>query len=156
MTHRLTLAAVALTGLGLFGCAEATEPTGPSGDITHPEDDTPGSQVRIHEGTETPTVEAAVAQTPGMDVSSHQGAVNWATAWANGAKFAYVKATEGTAFVNPDFAAQYDGSYQAGLIRGAYHFALPDVSSGAAQASYFVANGGGWSADGRTLPGAPL
>ena len=38
--------------------------------------------------------------------------------------------------------------------RGAYHFALPNVAGGAAQASYFVANGGGWSADGRTLPGA--
>ena len=71
-----------------------------------------------------------------------------------GAQFAYVKASEGTAFVNPDFASQYDGAYQAGLIRGAYHFALPNQSSGAAQASYFVANGGGWTADGRTLPGA--
>ena len=50
--------------------------------------------------------------------------------------------------------SQYDGTYQAGLIRGAYHFALPNDSSGAAQASYFVANGGGWIADGRTLPGA--
>jgi GH25 family lysozyme M1 (1,4-beta-N-acetylmuramidase) len=26
-------------------------------------------------------------------------------------------------YVNPNFAAQYNGSYQAGLIRGAYHFA---------------------------------
>ncbi|KAI8866616.1 glycoside hydrolase, partial [Ramicandelaber brevisporus] len=38
--------------------------------------------------------------------------------------------------------------------RGAYHFALPNKSSGAAQAKYFVSNGGGWSADGITLPGA--
>jgi GH25 family lysozyme M1 (1,4-beta-N-acetylmuramidase) len=55
---------------------------------------------------------------------------------------------------NTLFAAQYDGAYGAGLIRGAYHFALPDVSGGAAQASYFATHGGGWSADGRTLPGA--
>ena len=64
-------------------------------------------QVRLHEGTDAPVIEAAVVQTPGMDVSSHQGAVNWSTAWANGARFAYVKATEGTTYQNPDFAQQY-------------------------------------------------
>jgi GH25 family lysozyme M1 (1,4-beta-N-acetylmuramidase) len=90
----------------------------------------------------------------GLDVSGHQPGINWGAVASAGAQFAYVKASEGTGFVNPDFAAQYDGAYQAGLIRGAYHFALPSESSGAAQASYFVANGGGWTADGRTLPGA--
>jgi len=42
---------------------------------------------------------------------------------------------------------------QVGLIRGAYHYAHPGESSGAAQADYFLAHGGGWSADGKTLPG---
>lgn len=97
---------------------------------------------------------AAAAGVAGLDVSSHQPAINWSAVASAGERFAYIKATEGTGFVNPDFAAQYDGSYQAGLIRGAYHFALPNRSSGAAQARYFAANGGAWSADGRTLPGA--
>ena len=97
---------------------------------------------------------AAASSASGLDVSDHEPVVDWSAVASGGAQFAYIKATEGTAFVNPDFASQYDGSYQAGLIRGAYHFALPNVSSGAAQASYFVANGGGWSADGQTLPGA--
>jgi hypothetical protein len=54
------------------------------------------------------------------------------------------------------FVAHCDcsGATNAGLIRGGYHFARPDVSSGATQANYFLAHGGGWSADGRTLPGA--
>jgi GH25 family lysozyme M1 (1,4-beta-N-acetylmuramidase) len=39
------------------------------------------------------------------------------------------------------------------MIRGAYHFALPNSSSGATQADYFVNHGGGWSRDGKTLPG---
>ncbi|KAF9436899.1 hypothetical protein BGZ76_002659 [Entomortierella beljakovae] len=90
----------------------------------------------------------------GIDVSSHQGNVNWATVASAGNKFAYVKATEGTSYINPYFAQQYDGSYNAGLIRGAYHFAHPNSGSGAAQAKYFLAHGGGWSADGKTLPGA--
>lgn len=46
------------------------------------------------------------------------------------------------------------GATNAGLIRGAYHFAHPDTSTGAAQATFFAAHGGGWSADGITLPGA--
>jgi GH25 family lysozyme M1 (1,4-beta-N-acetylmuramidase) len=90
----------------------------------------------------------------GLDVSGHQPSIDWSAVASAGAQFAYIKATEGTGFVNPDFTSQYNGAYQAGLIRGAYHFALPNQSSGTAQASYFVANGGGWTADGRTLPGA--
>ena len=90
----------------------------------------------------------------GMDVSGYQGNVNWSTAYANGGRFAYVKATEGTGYTNPYFAQQYNGSYNVGMIRGAYHFARPNVSSGATQADYFVNNGGGWSGDGKTLPGA--
>jgi len=78
----------------------------------------------------------------GLDVSGHQQGITWSTVASNGAQFAYIKATEGTTVVNGSFASEYDGAYQAGLIRGAYHFALPSTSSGAAQASYFVANGG--------------
>lgn len=97
---------------------------------------------------------AAPAGLPGMDVSGYQGNVNWSGAWNNGARWAYVKATEGTYYTNPYFAQQYNGSYNVGMIRGAYHFARPDTTTGAAQANYFVDHGGGWSKDGKTLPGA--
>jgi GH25 family lysozyme M1 (1,4-beta-N-acetylmuramidase) len=90
----------------------------------------------------------------GMDVSGWQGNVNWSAAWSNGARFAYVKATEGTGYTNPYFAQQYNGSYNVGMIRGSYHFARPNLSTGAYQADYFVNHGGGWSRDGKTLPGA--
>jgi GH25 family lysozyme M1 (1,4-beta-N-acetylmuramidase) len=89
----------------------------------------------------------------GIDVSSWQGNVNWEAHRAAGKRFAYVKATEGLRYKNPYFSSQYTGSYRAGMIRGAYHFALPHKSSGRAQAAYFARSGGGWSADGRTLPG---
>ncbi|GAA3375507.1 lysozyme [Streptomyces sannanensis] len=94
-----------------------------------------------------------VTQTEGVDVSGHQGNVNWSSLWTGGVKWAYVKATEGTYFTNPYFAQQYNGSYNIGMIRGAYHFATPDTTSGATQANYFVDHGGGWSRDGKTLPG---
>ena len=57
-------------------------------------------------------------------------------------------------YKNTCFSSQYTGAAKAGLIRGAYHFARPDSSSGAAQAKYFASNGGGWTSDGITLPGA--
>ncbi|CAL9580841.1 Lysozyme M1 [Streptomyces sp. enrichment culture] len=93
-------------------------------------------------------------QTEGVDVSSHQGDVAWPTLWNSGVRWAYVKATEGTYYTNPYHPQQYDGSYDIGMIRGAYHFATPDTASGAAQADYFVDRGGDWSPDGWTLPGA--
>jgi GH25 family lysozyme M1 (1,4-beta-N-acetylmuramidase) len=102
----------------------------------------------------TPTVLATTAVVEGIDVSSHQGNVNWSYWWGQGKRFAYVKATEGNYYTNPYFAQQYNGSYNIGMIRGAYHFATPNDSSGANQANYFVDHGGGWSRDGKTLPGA--
>ncbi|MBZ3902830.1 lysozyme [Streptomyces griseiscabiei] len=97
---------------------------------------------------------SAAARPRGHDVSSHQKTVDWPRAKAKGARFVYVKATESTTYRNPYFTQQYNGSGDAGLIRGAYHFAVPSASSGRAQARHFVDNGGGWLADGRTLPPA--
>jgi GH25 family lysozyme M1 (1,4-beta-N-acetylmuramidase) len=128
-----------------------------------------GSQiVRVEGDQSTPETDAAAlrpqgfgadgvaiqATVAGMDVASYQGNVDWASWWNQGKRFVWTKATEGTSYTNPYFAQQYNGSYNVGMIRGAYHFATPNTSSGASQASYFVAHGGGWSRDGRTLPGA--
>ena len=128
-----------------------------------------GSQIRRVEGdASTPGTDAAAQQpqpaaaipnqvlatTAGIDVASYQGNVDWASWWGQGKRFVWTKATESTNYTNPYFAQQYNGSYNQGFIRGAYHFATPNTSSGAAQATYFVAHGGGWSGDGKTLPGA--
>jgi GH25 family lysozyme M1 (1,4-beta-N-acetylmuramidase) len=70
-----------------------------------------------------------------------------------GVRFAITKATESDYYESVTFVDQYEGAYEAGLIRGAYHFAVPDDSDGATQARWFVENGGDWVADGWTLPG---
>lgn len=114
-----------------------------------------GMGVLKHDGRDgTPGgISTQAVQTEGVDVSGHQGNVAWSTLWNSGVKWAYVKATEGTYYKNTYFAQQYNGSYNIGMIRGTYHFATPDTTTGAAQADYFVNNGGGWSKDGKTLPG---
>ncbi len=72
--------------------------TGPAQAGTlHEDADHAGSTVRAHDGGQTGRITPlAVSGPQGMDVSSWQGNVNWSAAWNNGARFAYVKATEGT------------------------------------------------------------
>lgn len=89
----------------------------------------------------------------GIDVSHYQGTITWSSVKSAGIQFAFIKATESTTYKDPQFSANYLHAYNAQVIRGAYHFARPDLSSGAAQATYFAANGGAWSADNLTLPG---
>lgn len=98
-------------------------------------------------GTWTPTFGVQ-----GIDVSYYQADINWQQQWNMGARFAYVKATEGNYSTNKVFGSQYEGSRAVGMIRGAYHYAIPNWSSGANQATFFVQNGGGWISDGSTLP----
>ncbi|WP_415360504.1 lysozyme [Saccharothrix sp. BKS2] len=154
---RSATALLTCVGLVLSGSA-ATAWAAPATEDRTTEDHAMGSQIRKHEGGSArvviPTDPGTEAVVYGIDVSGHQGNVDWNHWWGLGKRFAYVKATESTGYRNPYFAQQYNGSYNVGMIRGAYHFALPDRSTGAAQADYFVNNGGGWSRDGRTLPGA--
>lgn len=106
-------------------------------------------------GTALLELPASSASKPrGHDVSSHQKNVNWKKAKKQGARFVYVKATESHTYRNPYYKQQYNGSRKVGMVRGAYHFAVPDKSSGRTQAAYFLRNGGSWRADGWTLPPA--
>ncbi|WP_422933671.1 GH25 family lysozyme [Sinomonas sp. P47F7] len=88
----------------------------------------------------------------GQDVSAWQTNTNWQAQWNMGSRFAYVKASEGDYYTSPTFWQQIQGSQSVGMVRGAYHFAIPNWSAADEQARYFVANGGNWTADGKTLP----
>jgi GH25 family lysozyme M1 (1,4-beta-N-acetylmuramidase) len=150
-----TLIALAALVAAVPGATAAPDPHGRAIPPSHPERDWMGSSVVAHEGRAASTSaspSSRVTQTPGFDVSNWQGTINWPAAFAKGARFAYIKATEGTTYKDPYFNTNYTNSYHAGFIRGAYHFATPKSSSGTAQADYFVAHGGGWSKDGQTLP----
>jgi lysozyme len=62
---------------------------------------------------------------PGIDVSHHNGAVNWDEVASAGILFAYAKASESTGFTDPRFATNWAGMKEAGIARGAYHFFHP-------------------------------
>ncbi|RKR75657.1 GH25 family lysozyme [Frondihabitans australicus] len=94
--------------------------------------------------------------TLGVDVSAYQHGVDWGNAAGDGARFAYIKATEGDNYTNARLVEQYTGAAAAGISRGAFEFARPNQSDGVVQAEYFVkslASLGGGRVDGtRTLP----
>ncbi len=76
-------------------------------------------------------------ETYAVDVSNHQGAIDWPAVARDGIGAAYIKATEGQTFVDERFAANWTGAAAAGLRRGAYHF-FSLCSPGAGQAAAFL------------------
>lgn len=74
----------------------------------------------------------------GIDVSHHQGRIDWAKLKAPHVRFAYIKASEGGTFRDPMFAANWAGARGAGIVAGAYHF-FTFCKSGAEQAANFLA-----------------
>jgi lysozyme len=73
----------------------------------------------------------------GIDVSSHQGDIDWERVARDEIDFAYVKATEGADFVDERFADNWDAVARSGLRRGAYHF-FTLCTAGAEQAENFL------------------
>lgn len=74
----------------------------------------------------------------GLDVSHHNGKVDWDKVKAAGVEFVFIKATEGGTYKDPQFNTLWNGAKKAGIRRGAYHFFRPG-SPVQAQADNFVA-----------------
>jgi lysozyme len=74
----------------------------------------------------------------GIDVSHHQGPVDWQQVRADGKVFAFAKATEGIDLEDPLFDQHWTGIEEAGLLRGAYHFFRPEDDP-IEQANFFLA-----------------
>ena len=73
----------------------------------------------------------------GVDISNHQAQVDMHKLAAQDIKFVYMKATEGTYYVDTYFATNWQNAKDAGLARGAYHFFSFD-STGADQAQLYI------------------
>ena len=72
----------------------------------------------------------------GVDVSHHQGEINWKKLAGQGIDFAFIKATEGKSFKDPRFDQNFSQARKH-VMAGAYHFLSFDVS-GEAQARNFI------------------
>ena len=97
------------------------------------------------EPTATPSATTTPAQEPtprarpvrGVDVSHHQGDVDWERVRRDRIEFAYLKATEGSGFTDPRFLANARAARSAGLRVGGYHY-FSTCSPGAPQGEHFA------------------
>lgn len=73
----------------------------------------------------------------GVDVSVYQGNIDWKTLAKQDIYFAYIKASEGTDFTDPNFETNWSAIDNTDLKKGAYHFVTFD-ESGKKQAEHFI------------------
>ena len=73
-----------------------------------------------------------------LDVSVHQGPIDWPRVGRDRVVGAYVKASEGGDFRDQRFAENWRGLRRAGLLRGAYHY-FTFCRHGSEQARNFLA-----------------
>lgn len=80
----------------------------------------------------------------GIDISHHQGRIDWKELRKNNPKetpvsFIYMKATEGSDHKDRRFEENWSGAKKNGFTRGAYHY-FGTHSTGLAQANWFIKN----------------
>lgn len=75
----------------------------------------------------------------GVDVSVYQGNIDWNELSENDISFAFIKATEGSSFVDSKIEYNLSEALKTNLYVGAYHFFSYD-SSGKTQAENFIKN----------------
>jgi GH25 family lysozyme M1 (1,4-beta-N-acetylmuramidase) len=73
----------------------------------------------------------------GVDVSDHNGNIDWTALHQSGGVFAFIKASEGTGYTPTSFPTNWRSARAAGVLRSAYHYFHPELS-GSAQADYFL------------------
>jgi lysozyme len=75
----------------------------------------------------------------GIDVSAYQRSISWKAIKEAGVEFGFVKATEGTGYVNSSYERHRKAARRHGIPVGAYHFARPDADEGPlAEADFFL------------------
>ncbi|MDE7119884.1 MAG: hypothetical protein K2O10_04680, partial [Muribaculaceae bacterium] len=75
----------------------------------------------------------------GVDVSAHNGELDFERMRADGIDFVYIKATEGTDFIDRNYVANTTGARRAGMPAGAYHFFRFDTDGEMQALNFLVA-----------------
>lgn len=73
----------------------------------------------------------------GIDVSHYQGEIDWATMANQNIDFAFIKATEGSTYVDDYFESNWDNAKKTSIKIGAYHF-FSFQTSGKRQAKHYI------------------
>jgi lysozyme len=73
----------------------------------------------------------------GIDISHHQGKIDWVALKNEKLSFVYIKATEGADFKDQSFKANWQSASKNNMTRGAYHF-FSFCKTGKDQAQNFI------------------
>jgi lysozyme len=73
----------------------------------------------------------------GIDVSHHQDWIDWQKVRTSGVRFAFIKASEGSEYIDPMFEENMRGAAESDIIAGTYHFFLPRLDP-LSQARHYV------------------
>lgn len=149
MKLRSAAAALAIACL-LAGCGDGVSTGSTSGENPAPETTptrateattTPATTTQATQGSSATETEAEVEEElsplQGIDASHHQGPIDWTRVAEHGISFAYLKASEGTGFVDPRFAAHRTAARSHDIAVAGYHY-FQLCSDGAAQAAHFI------------------
>lgn len=89
----------------------------------------------------------------GVDVSHYQGSIDWENFQGQGIGFAYIKATEGSSYMDDRFPANWKAAGETEIPVGAYHFFSFD-SPARSQAEWFISVAGDLS--GKLVPAVDI
>ena len=137
---RALLAPLLLVALLASACGADPEAREPSRSKTESSAEPSSSPEPSASTTTSPTDPKPTPRTRpvrGVDVSHHQGQVDWQRVRRDRIGFAYLKATEGSGFTDPLFQAGARAARSAGLRVGGYHY-FSLCSPGAPQAEHFA------------------
>lgn len=89
----------------------------------------------------------------GIDVSNNNGVIDWAQVASDpaGYKFAFIKCTQGTTFVDAYYRRNVAGALANNIAPAAYHYAVPSQNTADDEATFFVAH-----YDNPIVPGRPI
>jgi lysozyme len=134
-----------------FACALAMVITACMGEAPPPDDGDSKSGGALGEDDKSESGEshglrarvcASGATTRGIDVSYHNGTINWQAVKAGGVEFAFIRVSDGIGFKDPKFTTYWPAAKAAGLVRGVYQFFRPSQDV-AAQADLLISALGG-------------
>jgi GH25 family lysozyme M1 (1,4-beta-N-acetylmuramidase) len=96
----------------------------------------------------------AASNVQGIDVSDHNhpygAAIDWAKVARRGYRFAFIKVSEGSYYVNHYYRRDSAQAQAAGMFVAPYAFGIPNFSTGARQANYAI-NAAKYVPDGNIL-----
>jgi GH25 family lysozyme M1 (1,4-beta-N-acetylmuramidase) len=119
-----------------------------------PADALAGRAARVAAGLPTAGRTRAASKVQGVDVAddSHPygAAINWRKVAKRRYRFAFIKVSEGSYYVNRYYARDSAAAQAAGLFVAPYAFAIPNYSTGTRQADYAI-YASGYAPDGNML-----